>query len=157
MYRKSKGQEAHLRYLVHNVTDLMSGVILSTQSSLATGIAEREVSLRQLAALRFQHPQIRIRTVCADKAYGTPEYLEALCAQGIVPLVALRTLEMEKAPRWKRKTNDPERERKRRERVRAVLIKNKVRRIQLQGRYRELQKLRIRCERLLRKGRSYTA
>ncbi|WP_211237005.1 hypothetical protein [Aneurinibacillus terranovensis] len=37
LYKKSKGQEAYLCYLVHNVIDVTSGVILSTQVSMASG------------------------------------------------------------------------------------------------------------------------
>jgi hypothetical protein len=84
LYKKSNGQEAHLRYLVHHVTDVKSGVILSAQASIASGTAERETSLQQLSAIRFAHPQIRIRTLSADKAYGTTDYLQALFTQGIV-------------------------------------------------------------------------
>lgn len=146
LYKKSKGQEAYLRYLVHNVTDVTSGVILSTQASMASGTAEREISLQQLVALRFQHPTISIRTVSADKAYGTPEYLGTLFSQGIVPLVSLRNLELEPIPTWKRQTHDPEKQRKRETKVQQVLIKNKAKRIQLEGKYRQIQKRRTRCE-----------
>jgi transposase len=146
LYKKGRGQEAHLRYLVHHVTDVHSGVILSAQASRATGTAERDVSLGQLVRLRMQYPQIRVRTVSADKAYGTPEYLEALFAQGIVPLVSLRSWEWEDVPVWKRRTEDPDRLHRRRQQVRAALVKNKVRRIQIQGRYRAIQKRRMRCE-----------
>jgi len=146
LYKKSNGQEAHLRYLVHHVTDVQSGVILSTQASIASGTAERETSLQQLAAIRFAHPQIRIRTLSADKAYGTTDYLQALCEQGIVPLVSLRNLTLEEVPTWKRQTNDPERQRKRLAKIQEVHIRNRAKRIQLTGSYRHLQKLRTRCE-----------
>lgn len=98
LYKKSNGQEAHLRYLVHHVTDVQSGVILSTQASIASGTAERETSLQQLAAIRFAHPQIQIRTLSTDKAYGTTDYLQALCEQGTIPLVSLRNLILEDTP-----------------------------------------------------------
>lgn len=148
LYKKSTGQEAHLRYLVHHVTDVQSGVILSTQASVASGTAERETSLRQLAAIRFAHPHIRIRTLSADKAYGTTEYLQTLFEQGIVPLVSLRNLTLEKEPVWKRKTNDPEKQRKRRTKIREIQIRNQAKQIQLKGSYRHLQKFRTRCERV---------
>lgn len=146
LYKKSNGQEAHLRYLVHDVIDVKSGVILSTQASMASGTAERETSLQQLAAIRFQHPSIRIRTLSADKAYGTPDYLNALLIQGIIPLVSLRNLTLEEVPMWKWATNDPAKQRKRQAKIREVQIKNKAKQIQLKGKYRDLQKLRTRCE-----------
>ena len=54
LYKKGRGQEAHLRYRIHNVTDVRSGVILSTEASRASGTAERDVSLRQLARLKYR-------------------------------------------------------------------------------------------------------
>src|SRR5690606_28847818 len=146
LYKKSNGQEAHLRYLVHHVTDVQSGVILSTQASIASGTAERETSLQQLAAIRFAHPQIRIRTLSADKAYGTTDYLQALFEQGIVPLVSLRNLTLEDVPTWKRQTNDPERQRKRLAKIQEIQIRNRAKQIQLTASYRHVQKLRTRCE-----------
>mgnify|MGYP001180860940 CR=1 FL=1 len=146
LYKKSSGQEAHLRYLVHHVTDVKSGVILSTQASIASGTAERETSLQQLSAIRFAHPQIRIRTLSADKAYGTTDYLQALFEQGIIPLVSLRNLALEDVPTWKRQTNNPEKQRKRLAKIREIQIRNKAKQIQLKGSYRHLQKLRTRCE-----------
>ena len=146
LYKKSNGQEAHLRYLVHHVTDVKSGVILATQASIASGTAERETSLQQLAAIRFAHPQIRIRTLSADKAYGTTDYLQALFEQGIIPPVSLRNLTLEDEPTWKRQTNDPKKQRKRLAKIREIQIRNKAKQIQLKGSYRHLQKLRTRCE-----------
>ncbi len=136
----------HLRYLVYDVVDVKSGVILSRQASIASGTAERETSVQQLAAICFAHPQIRIRTLSADKAYGTTEYLRALFEQGIIPLVSLRNLTLEDLPTWKRQTNDLEKKRKRLDKIQEIQIRNKVKQIQLQGSYRHLQKLRTRCE-----------
>lgn len=79
LYKKSKGQEAHPRYLVHN-----------------------------LAAVRFQHPQTHIQTLSGDKAYGTPAYLAYLISQCIILLVSLRNHELEEIPTWQRKTHNPE-------------------------------------------------
>ncbi|WP_054949221.1 IS5 family transposase [Numidum massiliense] len=146
LYKKAKGQEAHLRYLIHNVTDVTSGVILSTQASIASGVAERETSMQQLAAIRFCHPTIRVCTLSADKAYGTPDYLNALFEQGMIPLVSLRNLTLEDVPTWKRQTRNPKLQRKRLAKVKAVQVKNKARLIQLSSKYRHLQKLRTRCE-----------
>jgi hypothetical protein len=57
LYKKSNGQEAHPRYLVHDLVDVRSGVILDRRASRAAGTAEREVSLKQIAAIRFRHPR----------------------------------------------------------------------------------------------------
>lgn len=146
LYKKSNGQEAHLRYLVHHVTDVHSGVILSARASIASGTAERETSLQQLSAIRFAHPQIRIQTLSADKAYGTADYLQALFTQRIVPLVSLRNLVLEEVPNYQRQTKDPERQRKRLAKIQEIQIRNRAKQIQLTGSYRHLQKLRTRCE-----------
>ncbi|WP_176447638.1 hypothetical protein [Lentibacillus sp. CBA3610] len=61
---------------------------MKTDASIASGTAEREISQQQLNAVRFQHPQIQIRTLSGDKAYGTPAYLAYLISQGIIPLIA---------------------------------------------------------------------
>ncbi|QKY70154.1 hypothetical protein Len3610_11645 [Lentibacillus sp. CBA3610] len=87
LYKKSKGQEAYPRFLVHDLIDVESGIILKTDASIASGTAEREISQQQLNAVRFQHPQIQIRRY-RDKAYGTPAYLAYLISQGIIPLIA---------------------------------------------------------------------
>ncbi|QKY69703.1 hypothetical protein Len3610_08920 [Lentibacillus sp. CBA3610] len=73
---------------MHDLIDVESGIILKTDASIASGTAEREISQQQLNAVRFQHPQIQIRTLSGDKAYGTPAYLAYLISQGIIPLIA---------------------------------------------------------------------
>ncbi|MGG3894616.1 IS5-like element ISGka1 family transposase [Geobacillus stearothermophilus] len=153
LYKKGKGQEAYPRYLVHDVIDVQSRVILSRRASLATGTAERETSLEQLASIQFRHPSITIRTLSADKAYGTTEYLEALFVQGITPLVPLRRKEMEEIPTWKRRAKDPAQEAKRQAKVRDVQIRNQARLIQQQGGYRSIQALRTRCEHVFAEGK----
>ncbi|MFA1822276.1 transposase [Virgibacillus oceani] len=146
LYKKSKGQEAYPRYLVHDLTDVESGIILKTNASIASGKAEREISLQQLAAVRFQHPQIYIKTLSGDKAYGTPDYLACLFSQDIIPLISLRDYNLEEVPTWKRETNNPEWQRKRQEKGEKVKTKNKAKQIQLEGKYRDIQKKRVQCE-----------
>ncbi|AXF56842.1 transposase [Salicibibacter kimchii] len=146
LYRKSKGQETYLRYLVHNLTDTASGVILDTDASVASGTAEREVTLQQLASMRFKHPHIRIQTLSVDKAYGTSDFLASLFSQSILPLVSLRNHQLEAIPSWQRKTYDPERLRKRQAKVDKVRVTNRAKCIQIQGKYRIIQNKRSQCE-----------
>ncbi|KPC99288.1 hypothetical protein LR69_02417 [Geobacillus sp. BCO2] len=61
LYKKGKGQEAYPRYWVHDVIDVQSRVMRSRRAILATGTAERETSLEQLASIQFRHPSITIR------------------------------------------------------------------------------------------------
>lgn len=113
MYRKSNGQEAQLRHLVHNLIDTKSRIILATGSSLANGTAERVVSQEQIRRFGFVHPQVQIKTLSADKAYPAAEYLKQLKEQGIIPLIPQRYSEMEEVPTWKRRASSPERQLKR--------------------------------------------
>ena len=52
LYRKGPGQETKLRYMVHDVTHLKSGVILATSASQANTMAERREALKMLDRLR---------------------------------------------------------------------------------------------------------
>ena len=146
LYKKSKGQEAYPRYLVHDLVDVESGIILKTDASIASGTAEREISQQQLAAIRFQHPQIHIRTLSGDNAYGTPAYLAYLFSQGVMPLISLRDHELEEIPTWQRKTHNPEHQRKRQEKVNNVKAKNQAKQIQIDGKYQAIQNKRVQCE-----------
>lgn len=146
LYRKSRGQEAFPRYLVHDLTDVDSGVILKTNASIASGKAEREISMQQLASVRFQHPQIQIQTLSGDKAYGTSAFLSRLFSQGIIPLISLLNHELEEIPTWQRTTNNPEWQRKRQEKIDTVRIKNRAKQIQIDGKYQAIQNKRVQCE-----------
>jgi Transposase and inactivated derivatives len=146
LYKKSAGQEAHPRYLIHDLVDVRSGVILDRRASQASGTAEREVSLEQLAAIRFRHPSLSILTLSADKAYGIADYLLELNRLGIVPLVSLRNLTLEEVPVYQRKTNDPVKQTKREAKAEQIQILNEAKQIQLHGGYRQVQKMRARCE-----------
>ncbi|SFF91675.1 Transposase DDE domain-containing protein [Planifilum fulgidum] len=104
------------------------------------------MSLQQLAEVRFRHKQIRIRTLSGDKNCGTSYYLRSLFSQRIILLISLCNPEMEEIPTWKRKTNDTEIQRKRQEKVEEIRAKNRVRLIQRDGKYRDIQKKRTRLE-----------
>jgi|GEM_PF-689065 len=146
LYKKSAGQEAHPRYLIHDLVDVRSGVILDRRASHASGIAEREVSLQQLQAIRFRHPSLSIVTLSADKAYGVADYLLELSRMGILPLVSLRNWILEELPVYKRRTNDPVKQAKREAKAEQIQIFNEAKQIQLHGGYRHVQKMRARGE-----------
>lgn len=144
LYKKSAGQEAHPRFLVHDLVDVRTGVILDRRASRASGTAEREVSLQQLAAIRFRHPSITIRTLSADKAYGSKEYLASLKDLGITPLVSLKSLELDDEPVYKRKSHNPRIQAQRANKIRLIQISNAAK--QIHGGYRHVQRMRVRCE-----------
>lgn len=146
LYKKSKGQEAHPRYLVHDLTDTRSGVILATSASIATGEAEREVTLTLILQTIFRHPTIQIQTLSADKAYGAVTFLMTLFTLGIIPLVSLKDHKLEEEPTWQRKTNNPEHQKARANKVKEVQARNRAKQIQIDGKYSAIQKQRARLE-----------
>ncbi|UQZ83377.1 Transposase DDE domain protein [Paenibacillus konkukensis] len=146
LYKKSKGQEAHLRYLVHDLIDVHSGVILDTRASLASGTAEREVSLKQVQAIRFRHPHLQIRTLSADKGYESADYLVQLHELGIIPLIRLRSLKLQEFPVYKTRALHPVRKAKRRLKQKEIQAYNFAKNIQRHGAYRHIQALRARIE-----------
>lgn len=148
LYRKSSGQEAHLRHLVHNLVDTKSRVILATSSSEACGTAERRVSAAQIRDFTASFPQVRIATLSADKAYPTAEFLQQLKNQDIIPLIPQHHWAFEEVPTWKRRASSPERQKNRESLVKGILLRNWARQIQVDGRYSKIQKLRAICEHL---------
>jgi transposase len=73
LYRKAKGQEAHLSYLGHVVSDNRHGLPVAAEVSQAHGTAERECALSLLDTL----PAKRRKTLGADKAYDTRDFVSA--------------------------------------------------------------------------------
>jgi IS5 family transposase len=98
LYRKAKGQEAHLRYLVHNALDVKSGVILDTEATRATGYAERETALEFLK--RFTNDPYLLM----DKNYRSADFLAEVLASGGKPLVPMEDIDPVPVPVWRRRT-----------------------------------------------------
>lgn len=84
LFRKGKGKEAHLSYMGHTVMENRSGLIVATRASLATGTAERDISLQLLKELPGQHQ----KTVGADKNYDTKHFVQECRNHKITPHVA---------------------------------------------------------------------
>lgn len=84
LYRKSKGQEAHLSYLGHVLTDNRHGLTVVAEVTQANGTAEREAALSMLKQL----PGAGRKTLGADKAYDTADFVEGCRAQNTTPHVA---------------------------------------------------------------------
>ena len=85
LYRKGHGQEARLSYLGHVLMENRNGLIVDAMVTEADGTAERE------AALLMVHDRFRrrepIRTVAADKAYDTREFVGLLRDMRVRPHV----------------------------------------------------------------------
>jgi transposase len=73
LHRKSNGSEAILCYQGHVLIENANGLVVNTRASLASGFGERENALAMLAEL----PGTKARTVGADKAYDTADFVAA--------------------------------------------------------------------------------
>jgi len=84
LYRKSPGTASMLCYQGHLVTDNRHGLVVGAAVSEANGRAEREVALQLLGQLPGAHR----KTVGADRAYDTADFVAGVREIGITPHVA---------------------------------------------------------------------
>jgi len=85
LFCKGKGQTAKLNYMGHVLMDHRHGLIVDVEVTQANGSAEREAALRLLD----RHPSRERRTVAADKAYDTRQFVADCRERGITPHVAM--------------------------------------------------------------------
>jgi hypothetical protein len=158
LYKKG-GAGARLSYLVHDVIDTKSRVILARRASVATGTAERAVGLDLLD----EHEERRgrmglnqtVEILSADGGYGTGEFVADVIDRGILPHVPLQAHdEPEEIPSWQRPTYSLERYRQRREALRQALARNQVRLAQKKHGYIISRKLRIRSEHIFAEAKN---
>ena len=87
LYRKSNNAEARLAYLGHLLMENRHGLIIDAQATVADGFAEREAATTMLSThWRFAPP--RHRTVGADKAYDTADFVDQVREIEMTPHVA---------------------------------------------------------------------
>jgi hypothetical protein len=87
LYRKSNNTEARLAYLGHVLMENRHGLIVDAQATVADGFAEREAATTMLSThWRFAPP--RHRTVGADKAYDTADFVDQVREVDMTPHVA---------------------------------------------------------------------
>ncbi|HEY8449495.1 MAG TPA: transposase [Bacillota bacterium] len=147
LYRKSPGQEARLCYLGHYLIDAPSGVIVGAMATLATGTAEREAGIALLDHVLPQLPTpADRRTLSADAAYNAGGFLADVLDRDVDPLIPMPTLEPEPLPRWQRRTSNLDHARKRRQKLRAAIARNRTRKLNQSRRYRQAQARRCRIE-----------
>ena len=84
LYRKSSTAEAILCYQGHVLIENRNGLVVNARASVASGFAERENALAMLAEL----PGTKPRTVGADKAYDTSDFVAAARKIEVTPHVA---------------------------------------------------------------------
>lgn len=151
LYRKGKGREAKLSYLMHDLIDTRSRVILRRRVSHAHSSAEREVAQEMLDDVLQQQEVLGLcappQIASLDAGYGTGEFAADVLDLGVLPHMPLQAAaEPEEVPTWKRGTSDLVQQRTRRERVRRARARNRVRELQQTRGYQVSRRLRIRSE-----------
>ena len=151
LYRKGKGRETKLSYLMHDLIDTKSRVILRRRVSYAHSSAERDVAVEMLDEVILKQEVLALpkapAILSADAGYGTAEFAADVLDLGLIPHMPLQAgAACEEVPTWKRRTLDLRRHRARREKVRRVRAKNRVREEQKTRGYQVSRKLRTRSE-----------
>lgn len=88
LYKKGAGKEAKLCFLGHVLMENRSGLVVDTDTTLATGTAEGEAAQRFASRLRRRGR--RRATVGGDKGYDRRSVVEGLREQGATPHVSQR-------------------------------------------------------------------
>ncbi len=86
LYRKSNNAEARLAYLGHLLIENRHGLIADAMATHADGYGEREAALR-LVHNQWREAPWRRRTVGADKAYDTHDFVACSRELGTTPHV----------------------------------------------------------------------
>jgi len=84
LYRKAQSAPAKLHYLGHVLMEHRTGLPVDVEVTEANGFAEREADLTMLDRL----PKRIRRTLAADKAYDTADFVAALRERNVTPHVA---------------------------------------------------------------------
>jgi transposase len=87
LYRKGQGKEAKLCFLGHAVADNRHGLLVATETTLATGTAEPEAAKRLLRRAKRR----RRATVGGDKGYDQRGFVRGVRELGITAHVAQYT------------------------------------------------------------------
>jgi len=156
LYRKSSGQEASLSYVVNDMIDTKSRVILATTVTQPGISTERDAALEMLDTLEKNVLSKNIRTLTADKGYGETGFVTDIIDRGItphIPLLAKNTFEVE--PTWKTNTYIPERLQKRVHKAKGIAARNHVRKLAQTPEYKLSQKLRKRVEHIFAEAKNW--
>jgi transposase len=152
--KKSKGKSAELSYFGHELIDTRSRVILDILATQATGTAEREAALNMLDAVEALKLPGSPKFLVADTKYGSGDFLADLLDRDIIPHIPLLSSpQVEPIPCWKRKTNNPELQAKRDQKVREAKARNAARFLAHTKAYLQSQALRKRSEHSFAEGK----
>lgn len=86
LYRKSNNAESRLAYLGHLLIENRHGLIVDARATLADGFGEREAATLMVHD-QWQRAPWRRRTLGADKAYDSLEFVDLLRELGTTPHV----------------------------------------------------------------------
>jgi len=86
LYRKSNGAESRLAYLGHLLIENRHGLIADAMATTADGFAEREAAILMVHE-QWRRAPWRRRTLGADKAYDTLDFVDLMREQGTTPHV----------------------------------------------------------------------
>ena len=87
LFKKSKGTPAILAFQGHVLMEHRSGLVVGAVVTHADGFGERRAALAMLDTLPGAHP----KTLAADKAYDTRDFVAACRQRGVTPHVARNT------------------------------------------------------------------
>ena len=87
LYKKAHSAEARLAYLGHLLMENRHGLIVDAQATVADGLAEREAATTLLSS-HWRCAPPRHRTVGADKAYDTADFVDQARQMDVTPHVA---------------------------------------------------------------------
>lgn len=83
LYKKAEGEKSRLCYLGHALMENRNGLAVDLETTLATGLAEREA-----AKAMVERSLKRGSTLGADKNYDVAEFVWAMRDKGVTPHVA---------------------------------------------------------------------
>ena len=148
LYRKSKGKEASLSYIGHNLIDTKSRVILATRATHASRSSEPMAALDMLSDLEnFPDLNHKVKTLAADRGYGSGTFIADVLDRNITPHIPLLANEKpESIPSWKNRTFKLHIQTHRNEKIRLVKARNYARFISSTSEYTVSQILRKRTE-----------
>ena len=85
LFCKGRGQTAKLNYMGHVLMEPRHGLIVDVEVTAATGFAERAAAMK----LIDRQPARERRTLAADKAYDTRQFVADCRERGVTPHVAM--------------------------------------------------------------------